>query len=143
MTRIASSPFSMWRDICATNQDLIREKLDEYIARLKEIRDLVGTEALSDHYFSAGAIRNSIPKDTKGFLRPHPEVLVVTADRPGMLARITTALSDKNINISDIEVLKVREGEGGTIRLALADMEAAKQATEILISHGFEARIRN
>jgi prephenate dehydrogenase len=143
MTRIASSPFSMWRDICATNQDLIKEQLDECISRLREIRDMVGTEGLNEKYASASRIRNAIPKDTKGFLNPHPEVLVVTEDRPGMLARITAALSDKSINISDIEVLKVREGEGGTIRLAVMDTEAAKQATETLREVGFEARIRD
>jgi prephenate dehydrogenase len=142
MTRIASSPFSVWRDICATNQDLIREKLDEYISQLQEIKDLVGTEALCEKFSSASLLRGSIPKDTKGFIHPHPEVLVVTEDRPGMLARITTALANKSINVSDIEVLKVREGEGGTIRLAVTDIETAKQATETLRAEGFEARIR-
>lgn len=142
MTRIASSPFSVWRDICETNQDLICEQLDEYISQLQEIRGMIGSEALSEKFSGASLIRNAIPRDTKGFLRPLPEVLVVTEDRPGMLAQITAALADRNINISDIEVLKVREGEGGTIRLAVMNNEKAKQATEILTAHGFEARIR-
>jgi prephenate dehydrogenase len=142
MTRIASSPFSVWRDICATNQDLIGEKLDEYISELQEIKDLVGTEALQEKFSSASLLRGSIPKDTKGFLHYRPEVLVVTEDKPGMLARITTALANRSINVSDIEVLKVREGEGGTIRLAVMDMESAKLATETLRALGFEARVR-
>lgn len=143
MTRIASSPFSVWRDICATNQDLIREKMDEYISQLQEIKDMVGTEALHEKFSSASLLRESIPKDTKGFLHPHPEVLVVTEDKPGMLARITTALADQSINVSDIEVLKIREGEGGTIRLAVMDIETAKRATETLKAEGFEARVRS
>lgn len=142
MTRIASSPFSVWRDICETNQDLICEQLDRYISQLQEIRDMIGTDALSDKFSGASLIRNTIPRDTKGFLHPRPEVLVVTEDRPGMLAQITAALANRNINISDIEVLKVREGEGGTIRLAVMDSDEAIQATEILKAHGFEARIR-
>ncbi len=142
MTRIASSPFSVWRDICETNQDLICEQIDGYISQLQEIREMIGTEALREKFSGASVIRNAIPRDTKGFLYPRPEVLVVTEDRPGMLAQITAALADRNINISDIEVLKVREGEGGTIRLAVMDNEKAKQAVEILKAHGFEARIR-
>jgi len=142
MTRIASSPFSVWRDICETNQDLICEQLDEYISQLQEIRGMIGSEALSEKFSGASLIRNAIPRDTKGFLHPRPEILVVTEDRPGMLARITATLADRNINISDIEVLKVREGEGGTIRLAVMNNEKAKQATEVLKAHGFEARIR-
>lgn len=141
MTRIASSPFAMWRDIYATNADLIQQKLDEYIALLKQFKELVGQEALGDRYTTANRLRDTIPKDTKGFLFPLPNVLVVTKDKPGILARMTKALADHNINISDIEVLKVREGEGGTIRLSVKDNTQAEKAVQILREQGFEARV--
>jgi prephenate dehydrogenase len=37
-TRLASSPGSVWRDICATNADAIGPALDLLIARLQEMR---------------------------------------------------------------------------------------------------------
>ena len=37
-TRLASSPADVWRDICATNADVIGEALDRLIARLTELR---------------------------------------------------------------------------------------------------------
>ena len=37
-TRLASSPASVWRDICATNQEAIGQALDLFIARLTDIR---------------------------------------------------------------------------------------------------------
>ena len=37
-TRLASSPSSVWRDVCATNADAIGEALDRFIERLAELR---------------------------------------------------------------------------------------------------------
>ena len=37
-TRLASSPADVWRDICATNADVIGEALDQLIERLTELR---------------------------------------------------------------------------------------------------------
>jgi prephenate dehydrogenase len=142
MTRIASSPFTVWSDICQTNGDLIRERLDRYIAYLERIREQVGTDALGDMFSVANQVRGRIPRDSKGFLHPLAEVLVVVEDRPGMIAGIAAALGDRDININDIEVLKVREGEGGTVRLSLNDRQVAQQAVAVLQEAGFEARIR-
>jgi prephenate dehydrogenase len=142
MTRIASSPYNMWRDICRTNHDLIVQRIDQLVGHLKKMRKSVGRESLGREFTQAGVVRGRIPRDTKGFLYAHPEVLVVTEDKPGMLAKITTALGRRHINISDIEVLKVREGDGGTIRLSLKDTRAARQAVQVLNRAGFVARIR-
>jgi prephenate dehydrogenase len=38
-TRLASSPASIWRDICASNAEPLREALDLLIARLSALRD--------------------------------------------------------------------------------------------------------
>jgi prephenate dehydrogenase len=37
-TRLASSPSSVWRDVCATNADAIGEALDRLIDRLTDLR---------------------------------------------------------------------------------------------------------
>jgi prephenate dehydrogenase len=51
-------------------------------------------------------------------------------------------LADKNYNIKDIEVVKVREGEGGTIRLAFDSSEISCKAIAVLTENGFSARER-
>ena len=38
MTRLAASPWDLWRDIIATNQDNVYAALDAYIARLESLR---------------------------------------------------------------------------------------------------------
>lgn len=140
MTRIASSPFGMWRDILTTNDAEIRRALNEFRQCLDAIEnDLCDTEA---HFESANRTRAMIPRDAKGFLSPLHDVLVRVEDRPGVLAHITSALSGAGINIKDIDLLKVREGEGGTFRMGFADGETAERAISQLQEAGFEARLR-
>ena len=142
MTRIASSPYGMWDDIFRTNGDAVREVIDTFIHRLRDVRDRVGAANLGEVFDAANATRETIPKDTKGFVRHLSEVLVVVEDTPGVIARIAVTLADDGINIKDIEVLKVREGEGGTLRLAFEDEAAAAEAIRLLEAIGFSARKR-
>ena len=142
ITRIASSPYGVWQDICATNQEQIIAMIDGYVAALQGLRRRIGDAALSEDFEFANATRGTIPKDSKGFLRPLYEVLVVAEDKPGVIAGISVPLAGAGLNIQDIEVLKVREGEGGTLRLAFSSEEAAKEATQILQQHGYDARMR-
>lgn len=57
-TRIASSPFSIWEDICETNKDNIREFLQEYIERLQEIKELIGTPELAEKFRTSARFRH-------------------------------------------------------------------------------------
>ena len=70
--------------------------------------------------------------------------MVVTApDEVGVIHRIATGLAEDGINIKDIEVLKVREGEGGTIMLGFGTYQERKRAKTILASLGFPVRYRD
>ena len=141
LTRIASSPFSpVWEDICATNRDRIVDTIDRYIAKLRSIRDKVGEATLADDFEYANSVRDRIPRDAKGFLHTLFEILVVAEDKPGVIAEIASVLSTEGVNINDIEVVKVREGEGGTLRLGFDSDAAATQALGLLGKLGYQAR---
>jgi len=142
LTRIASSPFAIWRDICATNSNEIARVIDEFIERLRLLRDQVGSEKLSEQFSRAADARALIHKDAKGFLSPLFEVVVTAPDEVGVIRRMAVGLADEGINIKDIEVLKVREGEGGTIMLGFASRQERQRAIKILAHLGFPARNR-
>ncbi|MFC1537889.1 prephenate dehydrogenase/arogenate dehydrogenase family protein [Candidatus Latescibacterota bacterium] len=142
MTRIASSPFKMWDDICRTNAEAIKNALDMFIKNLSDLKERIGTDALRDDFEQANNTRANIPKDTKGFAKTLHEVFAVVEDKPGVIHRIAGELAAHNINIKDIEVLKVREGEGGTLRLAFDSEEEAVQVVDILNRIGFKSRLR-
>lgn len=140
LTRIASSPFAMWEDICATNADEIRGMIDRYTAVLEDVKERLEEQSLGADFDFANEIRGSIPRDSKGFIHVLHEVLVLAEDRPGVIAEIGGALGEAGVNINDIEVMKVREGEGGTLRLGFDSAEGAEKAIGILAGVGFAAR---
>ncbi len=142
LTRIASSPYRMWHDILFTNKDVVDQVLDRCIQELNRMKEQLKTDSLKDVFDSASQTRASIPSRNKGFISALHEVLVMTRDQPGIIASIANTIAQKDINIKDIEVLKVREGEGGTIRLGFESAETARRAAELLRDSGFSARER-
>jgi prephenate dehydrogenase len=142
MTRIASAPYALWHDILSTNKRAIAPLIDAMIEELALMKELLKTDSLVDRFEHSRATRLRIPANTKGFLRSLSEVLVVAKDQPGIIATIANALAGSRINIKDIEVMKVREGEGGTIRLAFESSAVAQAAITVLQQAGFIARER-
>jgi prephenate dehydrogenase len=142
MTRIASSPFSIWEDILQTNSDMIGSYIDAYIEELQRVKEALANNEMRSIFSQSASNRLSIPRDTRGFFRPHYDISIVVQDQPGMIATIANALAEKNINIKDIEVLKIRENEGGTMRLAFASEVDREMALALLKSRGLECRKR-
>lgn len=142
MTRVASSPYSLWRDVLIANMGPILDALAGFASRLQRLRDRVGAEALDDlekAFESAQAARESIPRDTKGFIHPLADVYVYAEDRPGELLTITRILHEASLNIKDIELLKIREGTGGAFRIGFNDPNSAAQAVASLTRADFTA----
>jgi prephenate dehydrogenase len=144
MTRIASSDYKLWESIVSNNRDQILKVIDNFTYRLSEISKLVkrgDNEALSKEFESARYLRDEIPKDTKGFLSPLIDLFVFVKDQPGIISKISTALFEQNINIKDIELLKIREGTGGTFRLSFEDENDVNKAKIILEEIGFQTKV--
>ena len=66
-TRLASSPPTIWRDICSTNAEEIRRALDALIAELTTLRDGLDKDGVIDRVFdSAAEWRGLLPKKPRG-----------------------------------------------------------------------------
>jgi prephenate dehydrogenase len=65
MTRIAASPYSMWRDIAITNKKQIAEALLKVEQRLGHIRENLDTRGLEEEFERGHGLRNS--SSPKGF----------------------------------------------------------------------------
>ena len=142
ITRIASSPFEMWRHILVANEGPILDALGGFAATLQRLRNRIIEEdmdALADRFAEARRVRDTIPRDSKGFLHPLADVYVYAEDRPGVLAHITGTLFEAEINIKDIELLKIREGTGGAFRLSFVDEATAEAAIAVLEKAGCQA----
>lgn len=143
-TRIASGSPEMWVDICTTNRDKIIEILDSLDEDIKAFRraildsDREGLEALLS---SAKRTRDSLPGRGKGFSSPMLEFVLFVPDTPGIIGRISNTLGEMEINIKDIEVLHMREDEGGSIRIGVEQGERSLKAVERLKELGYEVKI--
>lgn len=142
MTRIASSPYQMWHDILFTNKAAVNQLLDDYIDILYQIKNGLQQGTLKEYFDKANSTRAQIRPANKGFLNTLSEILVLAKDQPGFIADISAILAQNKINIKDIEVLKIREGEGGTIRLAFDNQMVARNAISLLNQNGIPARER-
>ncbi|HUI91186.1 MAG TPA: prephenate dehydrogenase/arogenate dehydrogenase family protein [Chitinivibrionales bacterium] len=139
MTRIASSPYALWHDILLTNKSRIAPVIDEVIAVLSGMKQGLLADALKESFDSAAATRAKIPGSSKGFIQAPCDVYVVVKDQPGMIALMANACAKENINIKDIEVIKVRENDAGTIRLAFETKDIAAAAVGLFHGLGLTA----
>lgn len=141
MTRIASSDFAVWRDVVSSNKENIDDIIDTFIKRLSDLRNSVGEGKIKEierEFDNAKYGRSQIRKGGKGFLKPLYDLYVVVEDKVGVLKDITSTLADSNINIKDIELLKVREGTGGMFSVSFDTEQIMDHAAQILEQRGFQ-----
>lgn len=143
MTRIASSPYYMWHDIYKTNRDANIEFLNLFINEIEQLKIALSDEEimLKQQFDNAAITRAKLTGNQKGFANDLHRILVIAEDKPGFLAKILTILADKNLNVNDIELLKVREGDAGSFMLAFATKDSAEESVKLLQAAGFTARI--
>ncbi|HHX01050.1 MAG TPA: prephenate dehydrogenase [Firmicutes bacterium] len=145
-TRIASGNPGLWKEICFSNKEQILKMIDQLVDHLSAMRQVLAAnqeEEFAAQLTRAKTVRDQIPAKLKGYWPFLDEVIVTIPDRPGMIGEVAAILGRQNINIDDIEILRVREGEGGTLRLGFAQTGSAARAVQILKSHGFAAWTRN
>jgi len=142
MTRIASSPFEMWRDVLVGNEGAIHDAISQFRRTLRSLRnrlienDLDGLEAA---FGDAREARDAVPGDSKGFLHPLADVYVRAPDEAGVIHDLTGHLLEADLNVKDIELQTIREGTGGTFRLAFDDGADADAAVEALQAADYDA----
>ncbi len=135
MTRIAASSQVMWRDIFATNRRNVIELSRQFREVLLHCEQLLEREDYNELVLfmqRACCERQKIPFHLKGTLPTLYELICTVPDRPGSIALITGLLGEEEINISDLEILRIREGEGGTIRLGFKTEREVERAFQVL-----------
>jgi prephenate dehydrogenase len=60
VTRLADSPYSVWRDICLTNSENIRSALDALIQKLEFIKDHLRDRELESEFLAAHRLRDRL-----------------------------------------------------------------------------------
>lgn len=140
ITRITASSPEIWQDIVDSNKENIKKAIDAFIEQLTTEKS--NLDNLKEGFEKAHDYRSLIPKINKGFLSPLTDILVYVTDQKGVIAKISNALFAQDIDIRDIELLKIREKEGGVFMLSFENRAKASEAVNILKSINYNAFIR-
>ena len=144
--RIAYSNPEMWQDIFYHNREkmslLLQEWIEEMI-HLKELVDKNEKEEMVDYLRTAKIYRDGIPAKAKGAIPAFYDVYVDIRDQPGALASVVQILADHEISIKNIEILEIREGITGVLRLSFYRKEAQRKSKELLEKNGYDTMIQN
>ncbi len=143
MTRIASSGFNIWESVLKMNNAEIITALKLLKENLSEMENsLTGGNyaAVESMFEKARKRRDEIPKNTKGFINPLVDIFIYVKDQPGVLSKLSTKMYENNLNIKDVELLKIREGSGGTIRFSFENETIAAVAKKIIQDAGFKTK---
>lgn len=144
-TRIALSNPLMWRDIFLSNRDMLLAMLKSFQQELELLENTIrcsSENGLLDILQRAKAVRENVPAKTKGYLPVLFEILVTIPDQPGSIANVTGILGREEINIADLEILRVKEGEGGSVRLGFATEKEQEAAVFALRKAGIQVITR-
>ncbi len=96
-------------------------------------RRLLDAERAFRECFASGrSFREKFKMPRKGIAHDLSEFVVRLEDTPGQLLALLKPLAQAGLNVQDIEILKVREGESGTVLLGFATPEQATEARALL-----------
>ncbi len=117
---------------------IARGKIDVASERIPDGRDgkrpdLVAAESAFKEVFRSGnAFRSRFRMPRKGIAHDLHEFVVRLEDRPGQLLALLAPLAEAGINVQDLEILKVREGESGTLLMGFGSAADADRAREVI-----------
>jgi prephenate dehydrogenase len=142
MTRVAAGHPAIWPDVCVDNRDAILAGLASLRGRLATLETAIATKdraTIFSELSAASAARRNLPSST-----PDPselaELRVPVPDRPGVLAEVTTAASEANLNIYDLEIAHSQEGTSGVLIMVL-DADGARLLSERLEARGLKTSV--
>lgn len=142
MTRLAASSFPVWEPILRTNRRNLEHLLSAYRRELEILEEDLLEDGGKRYFEEANGLRARWSAPRKGFTSPVTEILVDIQDKAGALLAALQPLSAANLNILDLEILKVREGEEGVLMMGFRKPEEAAHALDVLSASGHKARLR-
>ncbi len=134
ITRIASSSPEVWSSICVDNKESILQVIESFKSSLDSFTDAItnNSQSLNKSFADARDYRNSFSGKKAASYANSFELLVDTAEKPGIIACVATILSFNGINIKSIGVVNNREYADGILQIVLESKEAKDKCHKLL-----------
>lgn len=140
ITRIASSDPVIWRDILINNREVMLKLMGDWESELGRLKQLVAdgnAEGIESAFQQANRFREKLPERRKGVMTAMYDVYVDVPDQPGVIGQIATQLGQKQINLSNIQIMENRLDVPGVLRLSFRDEKDLDAAVEELKEMGY------
>ncbi|SDB91256.1 prephenate dehydrogenase [Pelagirhabdus alkalitolerans] len=146
ITRIASSNPAMWQDIFFQNKHILSNLLTDWIKEMKDLRKLLESDDKTTmyHYLEqAREYRDGLDHKKRGAIPAFYDLFVDIFDQPGALLKVVSYLAEEQISIKNIEILEIREGITGVLRLSFVSKEDQIASQRLLVQKGYETMIED
>jgi prephenate dehydrogenase len=138
-TRVAGAPSAIWTDIYLSNRDALLAELDDFVGRLRAVRDALDrgdADAITVwNDAAAGDRRRLLEAGVEG--GELFELRVSVPNRPGVIAKLALELGRAGINITEMALYPTEDRRSGVVALWIAWEDASVRATELLAELGY------
>ncbi|WP_440895729.1 prephenate dehydrogenase [Amphibacillus sp. Q70] len=144
ITRIASSDPTMWQDIFFQNKAVLSGLLEDWISEMTELKGLLdGDDKISMYHYleQAREYRDGLDRTQRGAIPSFYDIFVDIFDQPGAILKVVELLASQEINIKNIEILEIRDGITGALRLSLMTKDDQLASHRLLIKNGYESML--
>ncbi len=142
MTRLSASSHEVWDPILRTNREKVSGLLAGFVRHCESFAHRVAADDTANDFAQAQGLRRHWNAPRKGLAGPLTEIVVDLEDKPGALRAALAPLEGASINIQDLELLKVREGDAGVLMMGFKRPDEAEGALTALSGAGYRARPR-
>ncbi|MBM7552470.1 prephenate dehydrogenase [Thalassobacillus pellis] len=145
ITRIASSNPVLWKDIFFQNRSILLSMIDDWVKEMEEVKQLLSSEnheATQEYLSTAKQYRDGLPVKKRGAIPSFYDIYVDITDQPGALLHVMGHLAEREISIKNIEILEVREGITGVLRISFQSSREQKASKLILEAENYEVTIQ-
>lgn len=147
MSRLALSNYAMWKSILETNQAQVAQVLEDFNQGLQKLNSVfqshpLDLQALEAHFECGRSARAQLNIPLPQFRQGLCDVIVQIPDSPGQIAAVVQCISTALLDIRDIELMRVRDGVGGTLRLAFKNRTEAEKAILSLEKASFKSWLK-
>jgi prephenate dehydrogenase len=138
-TRVAGANSAIWTDIYMSNRHALIDAIDQFSARLQEVRGWLSAEHA--HAVTAWNEQARIDRDALlGATLSGASVCQLRAsvpNQPGVIADIALALGRAGVNILDMALAPSQDGRQGEVALWFTDQQQAERAISLIADLGF------
>ncbi|MGN8647068.1 prephenate dehydrogenase [Gracilibacillus sp. HCP3S3_G5_1] len=144
ITRIASSNPTMWKDIFFQNRSKMSRLLEDWIEEMRHLKELIDTgeqTQIQQYLEQAREYRDGLDTRKQGAIPSYYDVYVDIFDQPGAILKVIEILAKHEISIKNIEILEIREGITGVLRLSFQNKNDQELSQAILKKNHYDTVI--